>query len=286
MDARPSGWYDDPNDDDLLRYWDGVVWTEHTALKRPQTPPSAAAGVQDVPLGGHAGYAGRSGVSGQGSDAGQGFGSAPWGSPGGAMADSRTASGAWRGMGRIAADGRPYAGWLRRVAAFILDALIVGIIATPFSLGTFNNVEPTWQAWLVSLSQAIESGAASSSWPAMPAPVVSAMSTIALITAVITLVYEIALVSKFGATLGMRLLGFRVRQVGRTGPPNWLVVMRRTFLKHITTFFSGIPVLGPLASGFTAANYLWPLWDQNRQALHDKFATTEVVRVRAGEKTW
>ena len=35
MEQRPSGWYDDPNDDDLLRYWDGVVWTEHVANKRP-----------------------------------------------------------------------------------------------------------------------------------------------------------------------------------------------------------------------------------------------------------
>ncbi|MBO3138051.1 DUF2510 domain-containing protein, partial [Dermatophilus congolensis] len=35
MDARPSGWYDDPDDPELLRYWDGVLWTEHTALRRP-----------------------------------------------------------------------------------------------------------------------------------------------------------------------------------------------------------------------------------------------------------
>ena len=273
MDARPSGWYDDPNDDDLLRYWDGVVWTEHTALKRPQTPPAAVAGTfpgagetQDVPR--------------QASD------SAPWSTRGGTMADSRTASGAWRGMGRIAADGRPYAGWPRRVIAFLIDALIVGIIATPFSMGTFNSIEPTWQAWLVNLSRAIESGADSSSWPAMPAPVISAMSTLALITAVVTLVYEITLVSKFGATLGMRVLGFRVRQVGHSGPPNWLIVLRRTVIKHIASVFGGVPILGPLASGFTVANYLWPLWDQNRQALHDKFATTEVVRVRAGEKNW
>ena len=29
--TQPSGWYDDPNDADLLRYWDGVVWTSHVA---------------------------------------------------------------------------------------------------------------------------------------------------------------------------------------------------------------------------------------------------------------
>ncbi len=279
MDVRPSGWYDDPHDDELLRYWDGVVWTEHTAFKRPQAPP-AAAEVQDATRGG--GYAthGHSAQHGGASGAGQ------WSAPGGSVADSRTASGAWRGMGRIAADGRPYASWIRRVIAFILDALIVGLITTPISMPAFSNVQPTWEAWLVSMGNAIESGAQFSALPAVPEPVMNAMTTIALISLVVTLAYEIVLLHKFGWTLGMRLLGMRVRQVGRSGPANLLLIMRRTVIKHIASFFSGVPLVGPLTSGFMVANYMWPLWDPNRQALHDKFATTEVVRVRAGEKDW
>ncbi|MDO5699239.1 MAG: RDD family protein [Dermatophilus congolensis] len=281
MDARPSGWYDDPNDDDLLRYWDGVVWTEHTALKRPQTPPPGHAGmpsgIQDAPRGGYADGAGQ---------AGHGYGSPGWAAPGGAMADSRTASGAWRGMGRIAADGRPYSGWFRRVIAFLLDALVVGIISTPLAMPTFSGVQSTWEAWLISLSNAISSGADASAWPAMPEPVVGAMATAALITTLVTVVYEVFLLSKYGATLGMLALGIRVRQVGRSGPANWLIILRRTVIKYVSNFFNGVPVLGPLSTGFVIASYLWPIWDTNRQALHDKFASTEVVRVRAGEKNW
>ena len=278
MDARPSGWYDDPHDDDLLRYWDGVVWTEHTALKRPQTPPPAAAGVQDVTPAERGGH--RAGSTHRTSGGGG------WSAPGGAMAGSRSASGAWQGMGRIAADGRPYASWIRRVVAYLVDGLIVGFIALPFAWPAFTNVQPTWEGWIADLARALEAGGNASSLPAMPQPVVGAMSTIALITAIVTLAYEIILLRRFGATLGMRLLGFRVRQVGHSGPPGLMLIIRRTVIKYVSTFLSGIPVLGPLASGFTAANYLWPIWDSNRQALHDKAATTEVVRVRAGEKDW
>ena len=35
--TQPSGWYDDPNDAGLLRYWDGVVWTSHVAPKKSPT---------------------------------------------------------------------------------------------------------------------------------------------------------------------------------------------------------------------------------------------------------
>ncbi len=27
----PAGWYSDPNNGQLQRYWDGTIWTEHTA---------------------------------------------------------------------------------------------------------------------------------------------------------------------------------------------------------------------------------------------------------------
>jgi hypothetical protein len=40
-----AGWFADPADPNRLRYWDGVSWTEHTALATPEqpdpTPPDA-----------------------------------------------------------------------------------------------------------------------------------------------------------------------------------------------------------------------------------------------------
>src|SRR2546423_705689 len=37
--SQRAGWYDDPENPENLRYFDGVVWTTHTT---PRTSPSAA----------------------------------------------------------------------------------------------------------------------------------------------------------------------------------------------------------------------------------------------------
>ncbi|HEX2704951.1 MAG TPA: DUF2510 domain-containing protein, partial [Candidatus Lustribacter sp.] len=34
----PSGWYDDPENPENLRYWDGVLWTGH---RQPKKSPTA-----------------------------------------------------------------------------------------------------------------------------------------------------------------------------------------------------------------------------------------------------
>jgi hypothetical protein len=40
-----AGWYTDPRDPALYRFWDGTGWTEHRAPKyRQQTPPVKAPG--------------------------------------------------------------------------------------------------------------------------------------------------------------------------------------------------------------------------------------------------
>jgi uncharacterized RDD family membrane protein YckC len=38
-----------------------------------------------------------------------------------------------------------------------------------------------------------------------------------------------------------------------------------------------VPVVGSLGSLFTLLDGLWPLWDDKKQAIHDKVAATNVV---------
>ena len=41
-----------------------------------------------------------------------------------------------------------------------------------------------------------------------------------------------------------------------------------------------IPFVGSLVGIYSLLDYLWPLWDDKKQAIHDKIAKTNVVRIR------
>jgi uncharacterized RDD family membrane protein YckC len=77
-----------------------------------------------------------------------------------------------------------------------------------------------------------------------------------------------------GPTLGTQALGIRV--VRDDGQPFTFgsAMMREIVIKGL--LFS---VAGNLTFGLAPLlNLLWPLWDETNQALHDKVATTHVVR--------
>ena len=78
-----------------------------------------------------------------------------------------------------------------------------------------------------------------------------------------------------GQSLGKRIVGIRVvRADGQ--PPSWAYnfIVRTLLIKWLLIgVFSGI-TLGV----FLLVNYLWPLWDDKRQAGHDKMADTFVVK--------
>ncbi|MGA8977848.1 MAG: DUF2510 domain-containing protein, partial [Pedococcus sp.] len=50
-----AGWFDDPEDDQQLRYFDGVVWTKHTTPRSTRRASAAPAqpGQQQYPGQGH-----------------------------------------------------------------------------------------------------------------------------------------------------------------------------------------------------------------------------------------
>jgi uncharacterized RDD family membrane protein YckC len=71
-----------------------------------------------------------------------------------------------------------------------------------------------------------------------------------------------------GQTIGKRAVGIRiVRADGQ--PVNFVTVL----LRHVVI---GVLYLVTIGVGLVA-DFLWPLWDVHRQALHDKLAGTYVV---------
>jgi len=80
----------------------------------------------------------------------------------------------------------------------------------------------------------------------------------------------------FGRTLGGQILSLRcVNMDGQRAGVSQVAV------RQLVWFGFSLAGFLPAGSALSLANYLWMLWDPNRQALMDKAARTIVVDVRS-----
>jgi uncharacterized RDD family membrane protein YckC len=75
--------------------------------------------------------------------------------------------------------------------------------------------------------------------------------------------------SERGQTYGKRALGIRVRREDGQTPLGFGRGLARYAITFVFAFFFYVPML---------LDFLWPLWDDRKQALHDKVAGSVVVR--------
>ncbi len=137
---------------------------------------------------------------------------------------------------------RPFAGWWSRVAAQILDWIIVSIIPIVLFFIVFSNndVGPYLLSGLILLVGAV---------------------------------YYALTIGRSGEnngqTIGMQALNIRI--VRETGEPMTAgtAILRETLIKGILMAICFI---------VTILNYLAPLWDDRNQAWHDKIVNTLVVQ--------
>ncbi|MGI8993134.1 MAG: RDD family protein [Nocardioidaceae bacterium] len=174
------------------------------------------------------------------------------------------------------ADGVALSGWWRRVVARFLDGIITLVVSLPVT-GYFwyhyLQISFDYQAGLRSRGQT-ESFA-----DAFRPPTELVLWAIPL-TALIAMVgaaYEVYFLQRNGATPGKRVMRIRVRLREREELPMSSIGKRAAILYGVQVA-SVIPAVGTLVTLFALVNYLWPLWDPHRQALHDKVAATNVVR--------
>lgn len=260
-----AGWYDDPHDETLLRYWDGVEWTRHTAPRRKAGLDRVREDAVDGTTQGRtgpAGAAGQPGGQGWGAARDDGWnGAAPWGRQ--EPVDTR----------RVTPDGQPLAGWWHRAGAAVIDLLLVGlvnaIVLVPLVAPTLTD---RVEEYVREVGQAVEAGAVTA--PPVPDGLDADLtrSSIALVT--FGVLYSGFMVTRWGATVGKLLTGLRVRLRDEPGPPPARESFLRALFYHLIPQF---PLIGMIAG---LLNVLWPAWDPCRQALHDKVARTNVVRRR------
>lgn len=297
--STPSspGWYDDPEDAAVLRYFDGVVWTRHTAPKstRPATTAeqAAAAGAeaarQWAAPGGHgAGQGAQRGVPGAHGGVPGGQGGMPGGAPGAQPGPPNPQfPGApqqhqWNAppmqygypAGPTTPDGQPLASYWQRVGAYIIDAIITGIAS--FVLGgwlLYRAMQPFFDGF----ANAVRSGDTAAMDRITSQIDYGYLAGFSLVAGVIAFAYQVFFLTRSGATPGKAISGISVRLRERPGPLSLVDASRRASVQAVLGMLGNIPLIGTFASIAALLDLLWPAWDANRQAWHDKVAATNVV---------
>lgn len=272
--TQQPGWYDDPKESDLLRYWDGVQWTTHTSPRRrphlDQTSRNMGSdGGGNASTGGA--YGSGSGVGGAQGYAGQSYGGAAGGyqpMPGGRFEPT---SGAPR-----TPDGYQIAGWWRRFFARVIDYILVALVSLLLIPLVAPDLITSFRAFL---DVAIDTSSTQADLDAAQLNFVAKTVPFGLASAVLGLVYETVFLRLRAGTPGKLVLGLRVRRRGEDGPLQWSSSAIRALVWHGPSLLGAVPFLGLITFFFPFVNGLWPLWDSQNQSLNDKGAKTHVIKV-------
>jgi len=176
-------------------------------------------------------------------------------------------------------DGAELASWGRRLAAYLLDALILMPVFLVVSIPFWSHLmDPIRDYWHDSM-RATDSGAQPPSAMSLQRDLLPTMMLIALVNYAISFVYQTGFLMWKQATPGKLLLGLRVRRREIPGPMPFGTVVLRWLTQFGPAVLGVVPFVAWAVSVYQLLDGLWPLWDSKRQALHDKAARTNVIRV-------
>lgn len=174
-------------------------------------------------------------------------------------------------------DGEILAGWWIRVGAYLLDGLILGPISILLGLPFIIRIVRAFTDMIDEVSrQADRGGTISINEP----DIIGAVIGFAAVSVLASLVYNVGFLKWKQATPGKLITGLRVRLRETPGPLSWRTVLLRWLGQSWTGFLQWVPGLGNVLGFYPLLDDLWPLWDDKKQALHDKLAKTNVVRHR------
>ena len=291
--SQRAGWYDDPENSDHLRYFDGVVWTANTTPKAPPAPAAPTTPIPQAPSGAAAGYAQPGSPPqqygqppygdqqygqqpyGQPQYRQQPYGQPQYGQPG--YASAPPAYGTPLGM-KTTPDGQPLASYGQRVGAYLLDYLIVGIttlVAASYWISQFIQ----WYVRFINdiIGEAEQGGQPAFDQASMQNEIMGYLWPIAAVSILVHVVYHTFFLVRFGATPGKMAVGISVRLRDRPGPLRVVDALKRQVIAVGSGLLGFIAVVSLFTSLAVFLDLLWPLWDERRQALHDKIAGTNVV---------
>jgi uncharacterized RDD family membrane protein YckC len=200
----------------------------------------------------------------------------PWGQQGGTPYP--TTANAWpAATGPRTADGVPLANWGWRFLAGILDLIITSIVSALFALPIYLKMLPVVADYVNKTMAAAERGGTP---PALnPNDLMSGTDQI-LVTAIsvaVGLLYFTVFWRLKGATPAQLLCGLRVVPAGEgrhTGGLPWTQSLLRAVVWIVPLTVGSYLLL------FAILNVLFPLWNANRQAIHDLAARSQLVKIK------
>ncbi len=158
------------------------------------------------------------------------------------------------------------ASWGRRLGAYLIDGFLFGLIGLAFAVPV-----GLWQG--LTVDESIRFFGLLTPLPdsvADPAPLYVAVVVMRLLVGVIPAFF---LANWNGQTPGKRALGIRVMRADG-GTMDLRTAMRRELFGRTIV----VGTLALLTLGIAGvANYLWPLWDQQRRTGHDAIGGTRVI---------
>lgn len=158
--------------------------------------------------------------------------------------------------------GRPLAEWWKRVVASILDGIIVGIPANIVGGIIFGSLFAARTPTYNPVTGQIEGAG-------FIAGILAAQGAFFIAYLILTAGYYIYFHGKTGQTLGKKVMKIQVVSQTTGDVIGNAAAFKRWLLPGpLSIITCGI---GGLLDG------LWPLWDPNRQALHDKFVGSVVI---------
>ena len=265
MMGEEAGWYRDPapanpGQPTTLRWWDGKQWTTQVkaASKRERQAWRAEAAAQQ-----------REWAAQQMQ----------------AQLQAQQLQPAYAGVMVLEAsrdltpDGVRLAGWWQRVGASVLDGLVTMVLGTVLAWRYIQQVTDVFSQAVNDAMQAQQSGSMAQTDALMQQLTGPLVGLVAVMWGV-RFVYHVGFLKAFAATPGKLLLGLEVRLRERPGPLSWGTVLARWFTANLGGLVSLLPFVALFAWVYSLLDVLWPLWDGNRQAVHDKVARTNVVRTR------
>lgn len=171
-------------------------------------------------------------------------------------------------------DGRPLASWGVRLGASILDGLIGGVIfaalLAPLWISVFRGMFDNLQHWV----DTHPSGASPSDPFFIYDGHVASIIWLVVLSILLQWIYVVGFWRWKQATPGKLILGLRIEYRDSTERLTWGAILQRWLVQYAVSLVYGVGGLFVLVDG------LWPLWDAQSQALHEKWPGTNVVRTR------